>query len=122
MTKPRTGQALDTMSREQFGERFRANFYDPAFEGAKAEIARLEVRATAAADAASFERMRAVFWAVSAWRSWATICASSSAARASSSSVSVPGRAAGSAGVTIGLGADAGALVGRLAGRCSGRR
>src|SRR6478609_2812503 len=42
MTKPRTGQALDTMSREQFGERFRANFYDPAFEGAKAEIARLE--------------------------------------------------------------------------------
>ena len=42
MPAPRTGQAPERMTREQFGERFRANFHDPAFDAAKAEIARLE--------------------------------------------------------------------------------
>ena len=42
MTKPRTGQAPPALTREQFGERFRINFYDPAFDQAKDAIARLE--------------------------------------------------------------------------------
>jgi len=42
MTEPRKGQAPETMSREAFGERFRANFYDPAFDVARGEIAKLE--------------------------------------------------------------------------------
>ena len=43
MTKPRKGQAPDfPMSREEFGRRFRVNFYDPAFEKESEAIARLE--------------------------------------------------------------------------------
>jgi multimeric flavodoxin WrbA len=42
MTKPRTGQAPPPLSREQFGERFRQSFYDPAFERESEAIARLE--------------------------------------------------------------------------------
>ena len=42
-TKPRTGQAPPwPMSREEFGVRFRRNFYDPAFEKARDAIAQLE--------------------------------------------------------------------------------
>ena len=41
-TKPRTGQAPPPLTREQFGERFRVNFFDPAFEKEKDSIARLE--------------------------------------------------------------------------------
>ena len=42
-TKPRPGQAPHwPISRREFGERFRQSFYDPAFEKAKDEIARLE--------------------------------------------------------------------------------
>ena len=40
---PRKGQAPEfPMSREEFGERFRRNFYDPAFEKESEAIARLE--------------------------------------------------------------------------------
>jgi len=42
MTQPRKGQAPPQLSREEFGERFRRNFYDPAFEGEREAIARLE--------------------------------------------------------------------------------
>jgi multimeric flavodoxin WrbA len=42
MTKPRTGQAPDFNSRKEFGERFRRNFYDPAFETEREAIGRLE--------------------------------------------------------------------------------
>ena len=43
MTKPRKGQAPEwPMPREEFGRRFRASFYDPAFEKEKDAIARLE--------------------------------------------------------------------------------
>ena len=42
-TKPRKGQApAFPMPREEFGRRFRVNFYDPAFEQESAAIARLE--------------------------------------------------------------------------------
>jgi multimeric flavodoxin WrbA len=39
----RTGQAPPTLSREQFGERFRQRFYDPAFDAEKESIRRIEV-------------------------------------------------------------------------------
>ena len=42
MTKPRTGQAPPALTREQFGERFRQSFYDPAFQAAADAVARLE--------------------------------------------------------------------------------
>jgi multimeric flavodoxin WrbA len=42
MTKPRTGQARPPLTREEFGERFRLSFFDPAFDVAKDSIARLE--------------------------------------------------------------------------------
>ncbi len=42
MTKIRTGQAPAPLTREQFGERFRLRFYDPAFAGEQEVIARLE--------------------------------------------------------------------------------
>ena len=43
MTKPRTGQAPPfPMSREEFGERFRRNFHDPAFDAQRDAIAKLE--------------------------------------------------------------------------------
>ena len=42
MTKPRTGQAPPPLSREEFGERFRRSFFDPAFEAERDAIARLE--------------------------------------------------------------------------------
>lgn len=43
MTQPRKGQAPDfPMSREEFGRRFRANFFDPAYEKESDAIARLE--------------------------------------------------------------------------------
>ena len=43
MTKPRTGQApAFPMSPEEFGRRFRVNFYDPAFNNESEAIARLE--------------------------------------------------------------------------------
>jgi multimeric flavodoxin WrbA len=43
MTKPRKGQApAFPMSREGFGQRFRANFFDPAYEKESEAIARLE--------------------------------------------------------------------------------
>jgi len=42
MTQPRKGQAPPQLSREEFGERFRRNFHDPAFEGEREAIARLE--------------------------------------------------------------------------------
>ena len=42
MTKIRTGQAPAPLTRAQFQERFRARFYDPAFEGEREAIARLE--------------------------------------------------------------------------------
>ena len=38
----RIGQAPPTLTREAFGQRYRAQFYDPAFEAEKASIARLE--------------------------------------------------------------------------------
>jgi multimeric flavodoxin WrbA len=43
MTTIRTGQAPATLTRDAFGERFRASFYDPAFEAEKGSIAKLEV-------------------------------------------------------------------------------
>jgi multimeric flavodoxin WrbA len=43
MTQPRKGQApAFPMSREEFGERFRRNFFDPAFDAERESIARLE--------------------------------------------------------------------------------
>ena len=42
MTKIRTGQAPAPLTRAQFQERFRARFYDPAFEGEREAVARLE--------------------------------------------------------------------------------
>lgn len=42
MTTIRLGQAPPTLTREAFGERFRARFYDPAFEAESGAIARLE--------------------------------------------------------------------------------
>ena len=42
MTPPRKGQAPPPLSREEFGERFRRNFFDPAFAGEREAIARLE--------------------------------------------------------------------------------
>jgi len=42
MTKPRTGQAPAPLSREEFGERFRRSFHDPAFRNERDAIARLE--------------------------------------------------------------------------------
>jgi multimeric flavodoxin WrbA len=42
MGKPRTGQAPPPLTREQFGERFRQSFYDPAFETERDAVARLE--------------------------------------------------------------------------------
>jgi len=42
MTDIRTGQAPAPLTREQFHERFQVRFYDPAFEGEREAIARLE--------------------------------------------------------------------------------
>ncbi len=42
MTKTRTGQAPAALTRAQFHERFNVRFYDPAFEGERDAIARLE--------------------------------------------------------------------------------
>jgi multimeric flavodoxin WrbA len=42
MTRIRTGQAGAALTRAQFQERFHARFYDPAFAGEHAAIARLE--------------------------------------------------------------------------------
>ena len=58
MTKPmneriievRTGQAAPKLTREQFGERFRRRFYDPAFEAAQGAVAQLEAIAWEAYD------------------------------------------------------------------------
>ncbi|MCV2360591.1 MULTISPECIES: flavodoxin family protein [Roseateles] len=48
MTKIRTGQAPLPLTRAQFSERFKGRFYDPAFDGEYAAIARLEEIAWAA--------------------------------------------------------------------------
>ena len=50
MTKPRTGQALPPLTREQFRSRFQQNFFDPAFEKEKDAIARVEAIAWDAYD------------------------------------------------------------------------
>ena len=42
MTKIRTGQAPASLTHAQFQERFQVRFYDPAFEGERDAIARLE--------------------------------------------------------------------------------
>ena len=42
MTKPRTGQALPPLTQEQFGERFRQAFYDPAFGKEREALDRIE--------------------------------------------------------------------------------
>jgi len=42
MIKIRTGQAPASLTRTQFQERFNLRFYDPAFAGERAAIARLE--------------------------------------------------------------------------------
>lgn len=42
MTKIRTGQAPAPLTRAEFHDRFNLRFYDPAFEGERAAIARLE--------------------------------------------------------------------------------
>jgi multimeric flavodoxin WrbA len=42
MTKVRTGQAPDTMTREVFRERFEGSFFDPAFDSERDAIGRLE--------------------------------------------------------------------------------
>ena len=42
MTKARKGQYTGPLTREQFSERFRRNFYDPAYEKEEGAIARLE--------------------------------------------------------------------------------
>ncbi len=41
-TDVRKGQAQGPLSREEFGRRFRRNFFDPAFDGEHEAIARLE--------------------------------------------------------------------------------
>ena len=43
MTTIRKGQAPDTLSRAAFGERFRAHFYDPAFQTEAPALARIEL-------------------------------------------------------------------------------
>ncbi len=48
MTTIRTGQAPDTLSRQAFGERFRARFDDPAFETERGSIDKLEAIAWSA--------------------------------------------------------------------------
>jgi hypothetical protein len=50
MTTVRRGQAPPPLSREQFGERFRSSYYDPAFGAERDAIARLEVIAWKAYD------------------------------------------------------------------------
>jgi multimeric flavodoxin WrbA len=42
MTQVRKGQAPPQLTREEFGERFRRNFFDPAFDREREAIARLE--------------------------------------------------------------------------------
>ena len=42
MTKPRKGQDVPELTREEFTRRFRQSFYDPAYEAAEDAIARLE--------------------------------------------------------------------------------
>ncbi|MGZ5698969.1 MAG: flavodoxin family protein [Usitatibacter sp.] len=42
MTKPRKGQAPPPLTREEFGNRFRQSFFDPAFRKEEDAIARLE--------------------------------------------------------------------------------
>ena len=42
MTKPRKGQAPPQLTREQFRERFRAQFFDPAYEKEADALARIE--------------------------------------------------------------------------------
>ena len=42
MIEIRKGQALPALSRQAFGERYRAGFVDPAFAAESAAIARLE--------------------------------------------------------------------------------
>ena len=37
----RTGQGSTQLTREEFGRRYGMQFYDPAFDGVKAEIGRL---------------------------------------------------------------------------------
>lgn len=43
MSTVRKGQAPAPMTREQFGERFRAAFFDPAFDSQRDAIARIEI-------------------------------------------------------------------------------
>jgi multimeric flavodoxin WrbA len=43
MTDVRTGQAPPGLTREEFGERFRRRFYDPAFDAERDAIARIEI-------------------------------------------------------------------------------
>ena len=50
MTTIRNGQAPPTLTREVFGERFRAYFFDPAFEAEHESISRLEAIAWQAYD------------------------------------------------------------------------
>ena len=50
MTEIRKGQAPAALSREAFGERYRAAFFDPAFDVEKSAIARLEAIAWGAYD------------------------------------------------------------------------
>ncbi len=42
MTKIRTGQAPTPLTRAQFQERFQQRYYDPAYDGEREAIARLE--------------------------------------------------------------------------------
>ena len=42
MTKPRKGQAPPQLTRKQFGERFRLQFFDPAYEKEKDALERIE--------------------------------------------------------------------------------
>src|SRR3569833_3371286 len=42
MTKPRKGQALDMMSREEFRLRFRHNYFGPSYDGLRDAIAQIE--------------------------------------------------------------------------------
>lgn len=50
MTEVRKGQAPGHLSREEFGQRFRATYFDPAFRAEDDAIARLETIAWAAYD------------------------------------------------------------------------
>ena len=50
MTDVRKGQAPPTLSRDAFGERFRADFYDPAFDAEQPALQRLETIAWLAYD------------------------------------------------------------------------